>query len=204
MEKKKFIKKAKNELNLFFIKQFVFVFISTIILSFLSLLYNVLVSASILSTLLFLNYLIKNGSYESFGLYKLLYFSRNSQKNLFLSIIVSSLSSYLVIVNFNEIQFYQISGTLFDESEFSIKKYNSLSLLFSILLSIVNYILIDSKLSDLIDDRIYNSEYYFQRIKERRISPSKLKQYLLEQSDTPEFWYVAEKNEEDLANDLFY
>lgn len=206
MEKKNFIKRAKLGVNLFLVKQFLFVLISTIVLSIITLFSNSLVSICLLSTLIFINYLMKSDSYSDFSLYKLLYYSNRFQTSIIVLIIISGLISYQIIDGITEIYLFEYFEVFYDDFEFMVKHYSALSatLLYSIIISIANYISLYSRFNDLLDDKIYDSKYYFKRIQERQQSPRDLKKYLLNQSETPDFWYVSEKNEEDLVNDLFY
>lgn len=206
MEKKNFIKRAKLGVNLFLVKQFLFVLISTIVLSIITLLSNSLVSICLLSTLIFINYLMKSDSYSDFSLYKLLYYSNRFQTSIIVLIIISGLISYQIIDGITEIYLFESFEVFYDDFEFMVKHYSALSatLFYSIIISIANYISLYSRFNDLLDDKIYDSKYYFKRIQERQQSPRDLKKYLLNQSETPDFWYVSEKNEEDLVNDLFY
>ncbi|GMQ29902.1 hypothetical protein [Algoriphagus confluentis] len=206
MGKKNFISKAKMDLKLFLFKQGLFVFLCALILSFLTLLFNVLISIGLLCTILMINYLVKKDKYGNFGLYKSLYYSVRLEVNLIFLILVPSIVSFLFLFWIDRISVFELTGILFEDFEFEKSHYTSLSvtILFSIIVSIVNYILLKSAFSENIDNGIYNSKHYFKRIKDRQQSFLELKEFLLKQSEGPEFWYVSEKNEEDLVNDLFY
>jgi hypothetical protein len=149
---------------------------------------------------------MKSDSYSDFSLYKLLYYSNRFQTSIIVLIIISGLISYQIIDGITEIYLFESFEVFYDDFEFMVKHYSALSatLFYSIIISIANYISLYSRFNDLLDDKIYDSKYYFKRIQERQQSPRDLKKYLLNQSETPDFWYVSEKNEEDLVNDLFY
>ena len=206
MERNLFIKKAKKDLKLFLFKQGLFVWLSVLILSFFTLIFNTLISTGLLCTILMVNYLVKKGKYENFGLYKSLYYCARLEVNLIFLILVPSIVSFLFLYWIDNISVFELTGILFEDFEFEKSHYTSLSvtILFSIIVSILNFILLKSAFSNNIDNGIYNSKYYFKRIKDRQQSFLELKEYLLKQSEGPEFWYVSQKNEEDLVNDLFY
>lgn len=92
------------------------------------------------------------------------------------------------------------------EPEFLKMKYTALSLIlpYSLIVTISNYYTFDIRIKDLIDDKIYASDYHFKRIKERYQSPRSLKEILINHSKTPNLWYLAVRHEEDLVNDMFY
>lgn len=206
MEKKIFIKHAKRKLFSFLLFQGMFILLLTLFLSAVTLFYNVLVAIGLLFSILMINYLLKKDSYSEFSLYKTLYFSVNLEKNLIFLILLPSIINYFIIPIIDSVMIMEISGFILDDFEFEIKRSNSLlsSILFSIIVSVINFNILNNRFRDIIEDKIYNSKYYFKRIKDRQQSPLELKKYLLKQSETSDFWFVSEKNEEDLVNDLFY